>query len=238
MWQRGRHEMFPLVQVHAPWLKRWCFRRPSTCPPLRSYPCMLWALIWHPDHNSLWVQQHGRTANNPRMPFCSSTSRCAECWRKYIHVGLTDAWEWGSGEHPGRTDKHVPRCFQMSEERALGASLLICGQTQDSSVGISAQLLGNALLGVYLNPPPPNTHTECQFDWLIITPPPLPSPFRKVGDAKRHPRRLQRNASLLGSGLSGPSPGCHGESCLGWCKALQRHGKTREIHRFTRYSHV
>uniref|UniRef100_A0A672IYJ1 Small ribosomal subunit protein mS27 n=1 Tax=Salarias fasciatus TaxID=181472 RepID=A0A672IYJ1_SALFA len=38
-------------------------------------------------------------------------------------------------------------CYLLSEERSLGASLLISGISQGTTIGVSAQLLGNALLG-------------------------------------------------------------------------------------------
>lgn len=63
----------------------------------------------------------------------------------------------------------------------------------------------------------------------IINPPTPPPSSRKGGDVKRDTCCLQRNAPLLGSGLSGPSSRHHGESGVWWCQAAQRHGKNREI---------
>ena len=107
----------------------------------------------------------------------------------------------------------VPRCVQVSEERALGASLLICGLHTDYTVGLNAQLLGNAFLGAYLNFFTPQC---CCFflifmlvDSFILLP---ASPSRQGGDVKGHSCRVQRDASLLGTWISGPSAGCHGES--------------------------
>uniref|UniRef100_A0A8C6UTH4 Small ribosomal subunit protein mS27 n=1 Tax=Neogobius melanostomus TaxID=47308 RepID=A0A8C6UTH4_9GOBI len=37
--------------------------------------------------------------------------------------------------------------LEVSEERALGASLFICGLTNNGSIGLTAQFIGNALLG-------------------------------------------------------------------------------------------
>lgn len=45
------------VQVRAPWWKRWCFKRPSTFPPLRFCLCTPWPVTKQRGHRSRWVKR-------------------------------------------------------------------------------------------------------------------------------------------------------------------------------------
>lgn len=144
-------------------------------------------------------------------------------------------------EYCSRNNKTlVPCCTQVSEERAIGASLLISGLKQNVTICLSTQLLGNAFLGECLSFFPHIIYFYC--NWFF--PPPVtfqrvtcliyshpPPPSRQGGNFKGHKRRLQRDASLLGTRISGPSAGCHGVcgwwSC--WFQTDQRYSKSNKI---------